>query len=965
MSKKTDFHQRYRRDMGNGFHVRKRVALVSLVAALAAIVVIIALSVRLAQEKSRNAGTLPSTAEPTAFVPKEPWDHYRLPDTITPISYNVTFWPRLEPDVNDLYLFSGNCTVVFKCTRETDLILIHSKELNLTLMDGFHARLTGLNGPAPSLKKTWLEVWTEYLVVQLDGPLQVNSSYELFTEFAGELSLTQQGFYRSVYTEDGVKKVMVATQMQPTYARKAFPCFDEPALKAVFHVTLIHPQNTTALSNSITSGRVNITVDGQDLIRASFEPTEIMSTYLLAFAVSDFGHIRTESGRSVLIRVWANKNAIEKGKGNYALEKATPILAFYEKYYNISYPLKKSDNIAIPGYHYGAMENWGLITYGEPVILLDPNEPYNEDKEMVVGMISHELAHMWFGNLVTLRWWNDLWLNEGFASYVAFLGSDHAEPTWSLNDFDPPEEIMAVLNEDDYCSSHPLSVKEEEAWTPEEIVFLFDSITYKKGAAVIRMLSNFVTEAVLTKGLQTYLKEFQYKNTVPKDLWKHLQMAVDEAGITLPRPVEEIMNRWTLQMGFPLITIDTRTGNVTQKQYLSNPECVVDRPSEFNYSWIVPITWMKNGKEEPKYWLLTKEDTNTDMALGSSDWLVANINLTGFFRVNYDVENWERIINKLNSRHQDIPLISRAQIIDDAFNLAELGMVNMTLALRTTSYLDKEIEYVPWRRANSHLKKFFDILGPRGIYGPLQAYLRKKVTPLFQHYSELTLNWTESPRRQSDLYNQMIVINLACRLEVKDCTQLTTTWFREWMNNSTNNKIRSILKNEVYCSAVAAGGVEEWDFIWSMYKKNITSEVDDLIYALSCTRQPWLINRYLEYCLDRDKVPKDDVHHAIISMANNPVSQPLLWDFVRANWRNLIEKCFLLKETLIYAATDFLSTEFQYKQLLQFKEELKGQPGWEDETLEGVLKSVEANMKWIERYKKELHDWLISETSEK
>uniref|UniRef100_A0A3B3IF39 Aminopeptidase n=1 Tax=Oryzias latipes TaxID=8090 RepID=A0A3B3IF39_ORYLA len=893
--------------MGNGFHVRKGVALASLVAAVGAIVVIIALSVRLAQEKSRNAGTLSINVKPTFSAPEEPWDHYRLPNTLSPISYNVTLWPRLEPDANGLYQFSGNCTVVFKCTRETDLILIHSKELNLTLLDGFHARLTGLNGPAPRLKKTWEEIQTEYLVVQLDGPLQANSSYELFTEFVGKLSPNQKGFFRSVYIEDGEEKVIATTQMQPTYARKAFPCFDEPALKAVFHVTLIHPQNTTALSNSMASGKSVIIVDGQDLVRTSFEPTKIMSTYLLAFAVCDFGHIRTEAGASVLIRVWARRKAIQRGMGNYALEKARPILPFYEKYFNTSYPLKKSDQIAIPGFGPSAMENWGLITYGESVFLHDLEKSFNEDKETVVYMISHELAHMWFGNLVTLRWWNDLWLNEGFASYISSLGSDHAEPTWNLNDLSVPEEILEAMVEDAFFVSHPLSVKEAEVRTPQEILSLFDGITYSK---VNLMLLN----------------EFQYKNTVPKDLWKHLQMAVDEAGISLPRPVEEIMNRWVLQMGFPLITINTQTGNVTQKHFLSNPKHVVDRTSEFNYTWFVPITWMKNGKEEQKYWLLSKED----MALGPSDWLVANINLTGFFRVNYDAENWERIFNKLNSRHESKVIF-----------LSSLEMVNMTVALRTTSYLDKEVEYMPWRRADSHLENFFHILRPRGIYGPLE-----KVTPLFHHHRELTLNWTKSPTRHSDLYNQMTVIKLACKLEVKDCSQLTLTWFREWMKNSTTNKIRPSLRDAVYCSAMAAGGVEEWDFMWSIYRKNDTSDPDNLIYALSCTRQPWLINRYLEYCLDPEKVSEKDVISAITYMAYNPVGQPLLWDFVRTNWEVLNFSC-------LFAL-----------QLLQFKEELKKQLSSVDGTFEEALKTVEDNMKWIERYKKEVHGWLISETSE-
>uniref|UniRef100_A0A3P9LB01 Aminopeptidase n=1 Tax=Oryzias latipes TaxID=8090 RepID=A0A3P9LB01_ORYLA len=911
--------------MGNGFHVRKGVALASLVAAVGAIVVIIALSVRLAQEKSRNAGTLPINVKPTSSAPEEPWDHYRLPNTLSPISYNVTLWPRLEPDADGLYQFSGNCTVVFKCTRETDLILIHSKELNLTLLDGFHARLTGLNGPAPRLKKTWEEIQTEYLVVQLDSPLQANSSYELFAEYVGKLSPNQKGFFRSVYIEDGEEKVIATTQMQPTYARKAFPCFDEPALKAVFHVTLIHPQNTTALSNSMASGKSVIIVDGQDLVRTSFEPTKIMSTYLLAFAVCDFGHIRTEAGASVLIRVWARRKAIQRGMGNYALEKARPILPFYEKYFNTSYPLKKSDQIAIPGFGPSAMENWGLITYGESVFLHDLEKSFNEDKETVVYMISHELAHMWFGNLVTLRWWNDLWLNEGFASYISSLGSDHAEPTWNLNDLSVPEEILEAMVEDAFYVSHPLSVKEEEVRTPQEILSLFDGITYSK---VNLMLLN----------------EFQYKNTVPKDLWKHLQMAVDEAGISLPRPVEKIMNRWVLQMGFPLITINTRTGNVTQKHFLSNPKHVVDRTSEFNYTWFVPITWMKNGKEEQKYWLLSKED----MALGPSDWLVANINLTGFFRVNYDAENWERIFNKLNSRHESKVIF-----------LSSLEMVNMTVALRTTSYLDKEVEYMPWRRADSHLENFFHILRPRGIYGPLE-----KVTPLFHHHRELTLNWTTSPTRHSDLYNQMTVIKLACKLEVKDCSQLTLTWFREWMKNSTTNKIRPSLRDAVYCSAMAAGGVEEWDFMWSIYRKNDTSDPDNLIYALSCTRQPWLINRYLEYCLDPEKVSEKDVISAITYMAYNPVGQPLLWDFVRTNWEDLNRHLICKKKrTVCWHEYQNFSCRFAL-QLLQFKEELKKQLSSVDGTFEEALKTVEANMKWIERYKKEVHGWLISETSE-
>ncbi|XP_070772420.1 aminopeptidase Ey-like isoform X1 [Enoplosus armatus] len=966
--------------MGKGFFVSKAVAVTCVVAAIGAVATIIALSVVYAQEKSKNEVTLPSTTIPgtttitttpsptTPSTPKEPWLRYRLPDSLAPVSYNVTLWPRLEPSASGLYIFSGQSTVVFRCVRQTDLIIIHSNKLNLTKFEGHHAKLRGLNGAsAPGLKKTWLEVPTQYLVVQLNGPLQAGSMYELFTDFVGELADDLGGFYRSEYMEDGVKKVVATTQMQPTDARKAFPCFDEPAMKAVFHMTLMHPHETVALSNAMNYDPVNITMEGQNLIQTSFEPTEIMSTYLLAFVVCDFTFNGTKPGADVLIRIWARKKAIEEGQGNYALEKTGPILAFFEDYYNSSYPLSKSDQIALPDFSAGAMENWGLITYRETALLYNPGVSSNGDKEWVATVISHELAHMWFGNLVTTRWWNDLWLNEGFATYVSYLGANYAEPTWNMTDLIVLNEIIGVMAVDALASSHPLSSKEEDILKPEQISQLFDSITYSKGAAVLRMLSEFITETVFSKGLHTYLEEFKYNNTVYTDLWKHLQMAVDKAGIKLPHSVEVIMNRWILQMGFPVVTINTQTGTITQKHFLLDPDSVVDTPSEFNYEWFVPITWIKTGGTEQEYWLLNKEATNTDMTIGSNGWLVANINMKGFFRVNYDSENWARLLAKLSSKHQDIPVINRAQIIDDAFNLARAKMVNTTLALRTTKFLDKEVEYMPWQTARRNLDYFFLMFDRSEVYGPMQAYIKKQVTPLFNYFKDLTLNWTKIPEKHTDQYNQVNAISLACSTGVEGCKELTTGWFREWMKNPADNNINPNLKSTVYCSAIAAGGVTEWDFAWSMYKNaTIASEADKLMYALSCTKQPWLLNRYLEFCLDPQKIRKQDATSTIVYIATNPIGQPLAWDFVRANWDHIFNDygggSFSFGR-LIDGVSQRFSTDFEYKQLLQFKEDNAGQFGSATSSLEQALERTKANINWVAMNKEQVHNWFTSEAS--
>ncbi|XP_062327758.1 aminopeptidase Ey-like [Osmerus eperlanus] len=916
--------------MGKGFYISKALGVTLIIFGVGAVATIIALSVVYSQEKSNN-GVEPTNGEvtptttastpTTPTTPKEPWDHYRLPVSLAPVSYNVTLWPRLQKNPDGLYIFTGHSAVVFKCVKETDLILIHSNKLNLTLFEGHHAKLTGIDGAtAPNLMKTWLEEKTQYLVVQLNSKLTVGKFYELYTDFVGELSDDLGGFYRSEYFEDSVKKVVATTQMQPTDARKAFPCFDEPAMKAIFHMTIIHAHGTVALANAMNYEPINVTIGDQSLSQTSFEPTEIMSTYLLAFVVSDFTFIGTPEGAKVLIRIWARRKAIEEGQGLYALNKTGPILEFFEKYYNSSYPLTKSDQIALPDFSAGAMENWGLITYRETALLYNPTMSSNGDKEWVATVISHELAHMWFGNLVTMKWWNDLWLNEGFASYVSYLGADSAEPTWNIKNLIVLNEVHGVMAVDALASSHPLSSKEEDIMRPEQISELFDSITYSKGAAVLRMLSDFLTETVFAKGLSTYLNEFKYGNTVYKDLWRHLQMDL-------------------------CMFVDVHS-----------------------YEWFVPIMWIKNGNNQKQHWLLTKKGTHTPMKTTGNEWVLANTNVSGFYRVNYDSANWERLLTQLDTNHQEIPLINRAQIIDDAFNLARAKIVETTLALRTTKFLLKEREYMPWQTTRRNLDYFILMFDRSEVYGPMQAYIKKQVTPLFNHFKNITTNWTKIPDSHTDQYNQVNAISMACSTGVEGCAELTTGWYKQWMNNPLNNPIPPNLRSTVYCSAIAAGGVDEWDFGWDMYKNaTIASEADKLMSALSCTKVPWLLNRYLEYSLDPEKIRKQDATFTIVYIAGNVVGQPLAWDFVRAKWDFIFNDYGgggLSFSRLIDGVTRRFSSEFDLKQLQQFKDEnIEGGFGSATLALDQALERTRTNKEWVTENKEQVLKWFTDEST--
>uniref|UniRef100_A0A4W3JRT3 Aminopeptidase n=1 Tax=Callorhinchus milii TaxID=7868 RepID=A0A4W3JRT3_CALMI len=933
--------------MGKGFYISRTLAVVGILLAASAIAVIVALAVVYAREMDRSGGEpLPSegsSAAPTVnhstAAPSNPWNRYRLPDALVPSHYEVFLWPRLERDSEKDYFFTGNSTAYFDCVRSTDLILIHSHELSYTASGGFHAELRALDSAsAPGIRRSWLETQTQFLVIELDDLLKADRRYSLHTVFEGKLADDLTGFYRSQYIdENGNVSIIATTQMQPTDARKAFPCFDEPAMKANFSITLVHKPKHKALSNMPAISKY-IPEDGVDWNVTDFKTTPKMSSYLLAFIVSDFISIDEElNGTS--FSIWARRQAINEGQGNYALEVTGKILKFFESYYNVAYPLPKSDQIALPDFNAGAMENWGLVTYRETALLYDPKLSSNGNKERVVKVIAHELAHQWFGNLVTIKWWNDLWLNEGFASYVEYLGADHAEQTWHLKDLIVLSDVYKVFAIDALASSHPLSSKESEINSPSEINELFDSISYSKGASVLRMLSSFLSEEVFLKGLNSYLTEFSFSNTVYNDLFQHLQKAVESSSVSLPASVTDIMSRWTLQMGFPVVKINSQTGEISQNHFLLDPNSTVTRPSEFGYVWIVPITYMKQGGTYQVYFMLlllhdlyvslfsSTIETSQEMKVTGNQWILANINVTGYYRVNYDENNWKNLLSQLEKDHKVINLLCTIGCHFSA------DYRKTTDALNTTKYLTAEIEYIPWQAA-------FDNL----------------------YYITLMLD-------RSEVYGDMKVnaLSAACTYGLEECQTIAVNYYKQWMNNSSNNSIPLNLKTTVYCNAIALGGEEEWEFAWKMFKSaTIATEEAKLRSAMACSKEPWILQRYLDYTLDSEKIRKQDATSTIGYIANNVVGQPLAWNFVRAKWNFIFEQYgggSFSFSSLIDGVTKRFSSEFELQQLEQFKKDNEDIGfGSGTRALEQALEKTKANIQWVSKNKEQVHQWFIDAT---
>uniref|UniRef100_A0A8B9L915 Aminopeptidase n=1 Tax=Astyanax mexicanus TaxID=7994 RepID=A0A8B9L915_ASTMX len=917
--------------MGKGVYISKGLAIATVVLTVSAVSGIVLMVVMYQLQIKENPPEEPPTLIPTTPIPTGPPPNLRLPDNLIPERYEVFlqpyFYTVLENNTVQSHVFKGNSTVTFKCVKDTRSIFLHALQLsvsNVKVTDSVTRKNIEVERYEVHINKT------NFFEIQLKEVLNGNGSYyELFTEFEGELLDDLAGLYMSRYTENPVnedddqKRFLMASQMQPTDARKVFPCFDEPALKAVFSITIIHRPETKARSNTPEGKYTDI--DGEQWIVTKFEPTPIMSTYLLAFTVNQF------TDKEVKLE---NKE-----------------IRFFRKKVNSMFLF--TDQIAIPDFGAGAMENWGLIMYRETALLYEEGVSSTSNKEWIATVIAHELAHQWFGNLVTMKWWNNLWLSEGFATYISYLGVNKVEPTWDILDLIVLKEVQPAMEVDSLNSSHPLSSTEAEIQTTAEISDLFDSISYSKGAAVLRMLCAHIGETAFFEGLKLYLKNNQYQSTDTTDLWKYMKEVSTE-------DVESIMYGWTEQVGYPVISINTSTGEIWQEQFLLN------QTGDYGLEWQVPIRFMKSPLFKVEKEVLREKVARPAYDLKPGEWLLANINCTGYYRVNYDEENWYKLIDQMETDHHDIPLISRGQLIDDAFNLARAKYVNVTLALSTTKYLINETEYIPWESALNNLQYFILMFDRSEVYGPMQKYLRKQVGPLYDYFQEYTDNATV-PEKHSEQFNQINAISVACSNDVQECTEMATKLFKDWRNGT--NRIPPNLKSTIYCSAIASGDEDDWDFAWNQYEKaSIATEKDKLRYALSCTKKMWLLNRYLEYTLEPSKIRKMDAVSTINHIARNVAGQALAWDFIRAHWTEITEEYgsgLMSVGSLIDEVTERFSTEFELQQLKQFRREHYGDgPGPAARALEQAIERTEANIEWVKENKQTVMNWFLQESKD-
>jgi len=899
---------------------------------------------------------------------KEKDDIYvRLPTNIKPSRYEVFLIPFLIPDnftiAGEVNIDADITDPTTNITLHINDITIHEDEVTVTTIDDNSVTIVGHG----------YDELRQFYIINLDQELS-QTSVKIHIKWTGNLNDELAGFYRSSYTdEDGNTKYIATTQFEATDARRALPCFDEPAMKAVFQINLGRLPEMSSISNMPIADE-GVPIGETGYVWDVYQDSLKMSTYLLAFIVSDFVYRTSEpQPNGVEFRIWSREAA--KDQTVWASEIGPTILAYYETYFNTSFPLPKQDMIAIPDFSAGAMENWGLITYREVALLYEPGKSSLSDKEYVAIVVAHELAHQWFGDLVTMEWWTDLWLNEGFASYTEYIGAFYVSPETEILDRFVLDTVQSALGYDSLTSSHPISVPVN---VPDEINEIFDTISYQKGGSVIRMMANFLGVETFNKGITNYLHAYAYTNANQDDLWGFLTAAGQEDGTLLDLTVKQIMDTWTVQMGYPVLTFSrnfvSNEASASQSRFLLTP--VPDNSNETDtndYTWWIPVSMttptLGFDKTSPNTWLdPAQADTPTTidlspLAASESEPVIVNVQQTGFYRVNYDQRNWELISEALINDHEKIHRINRAQILDDSLNLARADVLEYPTALKTTEYLTKETDFIPWSSAITAFVYLEDMMKRSAGFGELKHYLLDTLQPL---YNRLGFQEIEGEKFLDEKL-RIIMLKIMCRLGHQECNEYSGYLLDEWMSEPDPDAVNPVplsIRETVLCSGIAGGNETHWNFLWTRYKNSDNGNVKNVIMsALACSQEVWILEKYLEMALDESSgVRKQDGYRIVVGVSKNLIGRYLAWNWIRDKWEDISSYydtaiSSSVSRMITAVANDF-NTPLELSELQTFIADHETELGTAGSAAEQMVESTKANIIWMEKHYQTIVDWL-------
>ena len=821
----------------------------------------------------------------------------RLLDTFTPNHYNLT----LDLTRAEEKEFSG--TVIISGESTSESISLHSKGLTIQ-------SATIDNQPADVS-------FGEFDELRLSQPNLENRNHTIRIDFSGTITDAMHGLYPCYFTHDGVKKQLFATQFESHHAREVFPCVDEPAAKAEYDLTLITRPGITVLGNM----PVKSEEENGDSLTTTFEKTPRMSSYLLAFVIGELHKksARTKSG--VEVNVWAtpaqNENTLD-----FALDIATRSIDFYDEYFGVKYPLPKSDHVALPDFSSGAMENWGLITYRESCLLADPELTPESSRRFIATVIAHELSHQWFGNLVTMQWWNDLWLNESFANMMEYVAIDALQPDWHMWEDFATNEVTAALRRD---SLDGVQSVQADVNHPDEISTLFDpAIVYAKGGRLLVMVRKLIGEEAFRAGLKSYFEKFAYKNTVGNDLWQELESASGQ-------PIVNLMNAWISQPGLPVVSVSNSHDAAT----LSQERFFIGEHQPSDALWPIPL--FANQPLDVK--ILNQKETTVSIEKP----LQLNCGLSAHFVTKYDESSREYLLKNIT----ELPTLDKICILQDVTILARAGFENsaslLPLALSLKTETNEKV-FGMAAGALTELRKFVDD-------NDAARDSLKKISGEFARATFEELGWDEKDgESDDDRERRTTALGLMMYSEDKEVLNEAKTRF-------DNNKLED-LPTEIRALIISANvrhfeTPEITENLFAAYKNTPSNDLqNDIAIGLTSTKNPETAEKILANIKDSNIIRPQDASRWFVYLIRTRESRQIAWNWLKENWA-WVEDTFgddkSYDDFIRYAATALLTTD-ELNDFRQFFEPMMDIPALA-RTIKLGFTEISARVELIERDK--------------
>ncbi|XP_016986275.2 aminopeptidase N [Drosophila rhopaloa] len=870
------------------------------------------------------------------------YDHYRLPTALEPLHYNLRILTHLNSTDQR---FEGSVKIDLLTRESTKNITLHAANLKI---DENRTSVSSDQGKNDVTKIEINEVYNFY-ILHLCQELEKGQIYQLEMHFDARLNDSLSGYYKSNYTDENTKEVhnLAVTQFSPTFARQAFPCFDEPSWKSTFNVTLGYHKNFTGLTGMPILGCQDhdslenyIWCDHEQLLRTS--------TYLVAYAVHDLKNAATEESQTsnkVIIRNWMQPKLLDREI--ISMEMAPKLLSFYENLFQIDFPLVKIDQLTVPTHRFSAMENWGLVVYNEDKLPENQGVNLQQQKDRTAETVAHEYAHQWFGNLVTMKWWNDLWLKEGTSTYFSYLALDSLQPDLTRGERFIALDLGTFFAMD---SGGTVPAISKEVKNSSQILGQFTEYVYKKGALTIRMLHKLLGEESFFQGIRSFLRKYSLGNVDQGDLWQSLQEVSKLNGvIPVDFNLSRAMDSWTLQGGYPLVTLirDYKTGRLTlnQTRFYQGKNI-----SEDSHCWWVPLTFVRQNHPDfeqtnPQFWLECPSATKVLQLpdLPAADkWIILNPQVSTIFRVNYDEHNWDLIIESLlnDHNHGGIHKLNRAQLVDDLMALASVKLQKYDKAFDLLEYLKKEKDFLPWQRGVGILNHFGALL--RGQEAKeFKIYMQKLILPLYSRFPKLAA--LSSPAIK-DIPLLQFVYSQACCYHVDDCiNQAKILIMSNW--NRSQVELPSHFQKIAYCSFLEEGGEMEFQKIFSLFQ-NTTNSAQRRIFAsaIGCSRNFKHFEQFLDFTFkSEEKLFSDCYMLAVTTALSREYMVTPIGNYILSNAK-ILGKKFKKKELkgLLVSLAENLQSPEELEQLNVHLKDLKEY----EEPLKEALKLGEINQKW-------------------